>query len=83
MNTAHAFDHLSRRTLLGMAGLTGAAWLTPVAHLLASDAEPAGSKKDREPAWSVIVLWLAGGPSQLETFDPHPGTRIGGELFHK
>jgi hypothetical protein len=24
----------------------------------------------------VIVLWLQGGPSQLETFDPHPGSRI-------
>ncbi len=79
MTTAHAWDHLSRRSLLGMAGLTGAAWLTPVAHLLASDAERAGGKKDREPAQSVIVLWLAGGPSQLETFDPHPGTAIGGQ----
>ena len=25
------------------------------------------------PRQSLIVLWLAGGPSQLETFDPHPG----------
>jgi hypothetical protein len=24
----------------------------------------------------VILLWLGGGPSQLETFDPHPDTRI-------
>ena len=24
------------------------------------------------------MLWLAGGPSQLETFDPHPGTTIAG-----
>jgi len=24
----------------------------------------------------VILLWLDGGPSQLETFDPHPGTAI-------
>jgi hypothetical protein len=23
-------------------------------------------------------LWLAGGPSQLETFDPHPGKEIAG-----
>src|SRR5205807_931642 len=28
---------------------------------------------------SVILLWLAGGPSQLETFDPHPGTAIAGD----
>ena len=26
----------------------------------------------------MILLWLAGGPSQLETFDPHPGTTIAG-----
>jgi hypothetical protein len=25
------------------------------------------------------MVWLAGGPSQLETFDPHPGKRISGE----
>src|SRR5262249_7807847 len=25
-----------------------------------------------------ILLWLAGGPSQLETFDPHPGKTIAG-----
>lgn len=29
---------------------------------------------------SVILLWLQGGPSQLDTFDPHPGTKIGGEV---
>ena len=26
-----------------------------------------------------IVLWMGGGPSQLETFDPKPGTETGGE----
>jgi hypothetical protein len=30
----------------------------------------------RGHAQSIIMLWLQGGPSQLETFDPHPGTRI-------
>lgn len=29
---------------------------------------------------NVILLWLEGGPSQLETFDPHPGGRIGGDV---
>jgi len=28
---------------------------------------------------SVILLWLEGGPSQLETFDPHPGGVYGGD----
>ncbi len=53
------------------AGLAG--FLTPVSQLLAREAE-----KKKEPAHSIIVLWLGGGPSQLETFDPHPGTDIAG-----
>jgi hypothetical protein len=27
-----------------------------------------------------MMIWLQGGPSQLETFDPHAGTRIGGDV---
>ncbi len=27
----------------------------------------------------MILLWLSGGPSQLESFDPHSGKLIGGE----
>jgi uncharacterized protein (DUF1501 family) len=30
------------------------------------------------PATSCIVLWLNGGPSHLDTFDPKPGTASGG-----
>jgi hypothetical protein len=67
---------LNRRQLLGMAaGLGAASWLTPVAQLLAAEAE---TKPAREPAQSVILLWLGGGPSQLETFDPHAGKKIAG-----
>ncbi len=29
-------------------------------------------------AKNVILLWMQGGPSQLETFDPKPGTEHGG-----
>jgi hypothetical protein len=65
--------HFSRRTLLRRAGLSGIAWLTPISRILAREAEKAPSGK---PARSVIILWMAGGPSQLETFDPHPGSRI-------
>jgi hypothetical protein len=58
---------------LKVAGLTGLSWLTPVSQLLAVQAE-----KTRQPAQSIILLWMAGGPSQLETFDPHPGSEIAG-----
>ena len=59
---------LDRRGFLKLAGVS---WLTPVGRLLADQAE-----RTRRPAQSVILLWLDGGPSQLETFDPHPDTRI-------
>jgi uncharacterized protein (DUF1501 family) len=65
-------DHFSRRTLLKMTGMAGLTWLTPLGQLLALEAE-----KSNDPrAKSVIILWLAGGPSQLETFDPHAGSSI-------
>jgi uncharacterized protein (DUF1501 family) len=67
---------ISRRGLLQLAALGGASWLTPVAHLLA---ERADQTSGHEPAQSLILLWLAGGPSQLETFDPHPGAPIAGD----
>ena len=31
-------------------------------------------------AKSVIMLWMGGGPTQYETFDPKPGTKNGGPL---
>jgi hypothetical protein len=63
-------DH-DRRHFLRFAGLAGVSWLTPVGHWLARAAE-----KTSEPATSIIMLWMQGGPSQLETFDPHPGSQI-------
>ncbi len=70
---------LGRRALVKLAGLGGAGWLTSVAHLLASEAELHEPSGDRRPPRSLIVLWMAGGPSQLETFDPHPGQKISGD----
>ncbi|MDA1052994.1 MAG: DUF1501 domain-containing protein [Planctomycetota bacterium] len=68
-----SWSHMHRRTLLKAAGLSGIGWLTPVAEALSRASERDTSGK---PPRSVIVLWLAGGPSQLETFDPKPGTNI-------
>ncbi len=69
-------QHLSRRGLLRAAG--GAALLGPLSQALAAAAELPGSDPVRPK--SVILLWLDGGPSQLETFDPHPGGRYGGDV---
>lgn len=60
---------LSRRRFLGRS-LAGGLWMTAVGQYLAEAAEPA------QPPRSIIMLWLQGGPSQLETFDPHPGKEI-------
>src|SRR5262249_6454007 len=65
----------SRRTLLRGASLAGLGWLSPVGQILTGLAQEA---PHRPAAPSLILLWLAGGPSQLETFDPHPGTPIAG-----
>lgn len=66
-------SHFSRRTLLQAGGLAGLSWLTPLATQLARSAE---DSRGRQKPRSVIMLWMRGGPSQLETFDPHPGTDI-------
>ncbi len=65
-------EHWSRRTLLKAAGWAGLAWLTPLGQLLAQEAKRARDRRAR----SVVVLWLSGGPSQLETFDPHAGSPV-------
>lgn len=67
--------HLSRRTLLGAGG--GALMMSSIARQLAW-ADEQGITDPARPR-SVILLWLEGGPSQLETFDPHPGGTIGGD----
>ena len=68
--------HFPRRSLL-KAGAAGF-WLTPLAHQLARAAESDANGSASRPK-TVILLWLQGGASQLETFDPHAGTLIGGE----
>lgn len=68
-------DHLTRRALMAGAATAGLTWLTPIADLLAVEAEAAPKG---QPARSLILLWLGGGASQLDTFDPHPATKVGG-----
>lgn len=66
----YSLTHIDRRRFVGLVGL---GWMTSASSLLAAQTEQGG-----KPAQSIILLWLAGGPSQLETFDPHPDTEIAG-----
>jgi uncharacterized protein (DUF1501 family) len=62
----------SRRDLLRAAGAMGVSFLLPA--LDAGAANHRGKARQK----SLILIWLEGGASQLETWDPHPGTKIGG-----
>lgn len=67
-------NEINRRDVLGLAAAWGLSFALPPLDLRAAQ------KRGSERAKSLIVLWMAGGPSQLETWDPHPGTKIGGEV---
>ena len=69
---ATASESLSRRDLLRTAGALGLSFLLP--PLEARAAKERGVRRKK----SLVTIWLEGGPSQLETWDPHPGTKIGG-----
>lgn len=61
----------------GFVRLSSLSWLGALAgRALASEGASSGIVK--RPARSLIILYLNGGPSQLETFDPHPGSSTGG-----
>lgn len=55
---------------LSLLGASVSGWLPQ----LAASAEQSGTAPKR----SCILLWMSGGPSQLETFDPKPGHENGG-----
>jgi hypothetical protein len=68
---------VSRRGFLGGALTAGAATFANMTQidLLAHSALASELKKQQK---RVILLWLAGGASQMETFDPKPGAATGG-----
>lgn len=70
-------DHaMSRRRFLG-ATTTAAATMAGVGVFGDRALAQALKQKDKR----VIMLWLAGGASQLETWDPKPGRPTGGPFF--
>ena len=64
----------SRRDFLRVSAASlGLSFAVPGLELRAANARGAERQK------SFLTIWLSGGPSQLETWDPHPGTTIGGD----
>jgi hypothetical protein len=63
----HIYSRVSRR---GFMGATAAATLSALAGRAPLLAQPRAASESRATADSVIVLWMAGGMAQTETFDP-------------
>lgn len=64
---------VARRDFLRVGGLTfGGLMLADALRLRAAETPPAGSRPRLAKAKSGILLWLPGGPSHFETFDPKP-----------
>lgn len=55
------------RAMQGAGGLAALRWGSPLVVAAPAAAPPAG------PARAVIQIWMWGGPSHLDTFDPKPG----------
>src|SRR5262249_52623849 len=58
-----------RRTAGGAAAVAGLRW---------ADCFNASAGERRRQDRACILLWMAGGPSQFETFDPKPGAETQG-----
>jgi uncharacterized protein (DUF1501 family) len=64
------FTHFDRRTFLRVGSLTLFGGLSYADALAMQAAAPSGDAKPKD--LSVILLWCAGGMSQMETWDPKP-----------
>ena len=77
-------DSVTRRGFLGAAA-AGAAAAGLVEDMTVLDVlkNPAIAAEIKKQQKHVILLWLAGGASQLETWDPKPGRPTGGPPGHR
>ncbi len=73
-SASHALD---RRAFLGAAGAVAGAFAADMTGLSVLG-QPAFAKDLKKQQKRCILLWLAGGASQLETWDPKPGAQTGG-----
>jgi hypothetical protein len=74
-SAAHALD---RRGFLGLAGAGAAAIAADMTGVGRSLSSSTLASELKQQGKRCIMLWLAGGASQLETWDPKPGAVTGG-----
>jgi hypothetical protein len=65
---------ITRRDALALTAGLGLSFALP--GLTARAANSRGVERPK----SFILLWMGGGQSQLDSWDPHPGTSIGGDV---
>jgi len=71
-------SQLDRRTFLGASAAAAGGAMAADMTVLDMLQSPAAAAELKRKQKSVILLWLAGGASQMETFDPKPGRPTGG-----
>ena len=64
---------IKRRDALGLMAACGLSMSFPAMSAQAAN------KRSAERPKSLITLWMNGGMSQLETWDPHPDSEVGGD----
>src|SRR5262245_54184381 len=81
-NFCGSADHVvSRRGFLGTLGAVGTAAACADMSAIQVLGSPQLAQDLSRNQKRVIMLWLAGGASQLETFDPKPGVVTGGPFL--
>ena len=68
--TTENIKNITRRDALKIGAITAGA--TAIAPRILQAASDKKSQKNNPPAKAIIEIWLGGGPSQQETFDPKP-----------
>src|SRR6476661_9355248 len=63
-----------------IAGGLGAALSAAIPSWQLRAAQQAATAGKKNRGKSCILLWMNGGPSHIDTFDPKPGTKNGGEF---
>ena len=76
--TWHESVSLSRRSMSRRSFLYGASAVAAAGTLNFRDVISLNAEELRKQGRAMIFLYMAGGPSQMETFDPKPGTENGG-----